>query len=98
VSAFKSKVFPSNPFLLVFSRIAMIDAAVMAVSVALSVWQTQWMWYVMGAGVLMSGLVFVVLNQRVIRSLACPHCHQAIAFEKGEGLVCEKCKTIWELG
>jgi len=91
------KAFPNNPFLMVFSKIAMIDTAVMVVAVGLAVWQSQWMWYLIGVGLFISVVVFVVLNQRVIKSLRCPHCHQSIAFEKGEGLVCQKCKTIWEL-
>jgi len=93
----QSKVFPNNPFLMAFSKIAMIDTAVIAVTAGLAIWQNQWMWYWIGAGLLISVLVFIILNQRVLQSLSCPHCHQAIAFKKGEGLVCQRCKTIWEL-
>lgn len=94
----KIKKFPNNPFLITFSKIAMIDTLVMLLSIVLAVWQSTWMWYFLGAGLLISMIVFVVLNKRVMKALTCPHCHQSIAFLKGEGLVCEKCKTIWELG
>jgi len=93
----QSKVFPNHPFLMVFSKIAMIITAVMIIFVGLAVWQSQWMWYLIGGGLLISVMVFIILNQRVLQSLTCPDCHQPIAFEKGEGLVCQKCKTIWEL-
>lgn len=94
----KTRKFPDNPFLMAFSKIAMIDTAIMAASIGLAIWQSTWMWYVLGVGLLLSIVVFVVLNQRVLHALTCPHCHQAIAFSKGKGLICEKCKTIWELG
>ena len=94
----KVKTFPDNPFLPAFSRIAIIDGILMLMSAGLAyVFSGVWM-YIVATGVLLSVVVFVVLNQRVIRSLACPHCHQSIAFKKGEGLCCEQCKTIWELG
>lgn len=83
---------------MVFSKIAMIDTPVMVVSIGLAFWQSAWMWYFLGVGLVISIGVFVVLNQRVLHALVCPHCHQTIAFSKGQGLICEKCKTIWELG
>ncbi|MDQ6991350.1 MAG: hypothetical protein Q9M11_06415 [Mariprofundaceae bacterium] len=92
------KKFPDNPFLMAFSKIAMIDTAVMAVSVGLAIWQSTWMWYFLGAGLLISMAVFVLINQKVLHALSCPCCHQGVTFSKGKGLVCETCKTIWELG
>ena len=94
----KVKTFPDNPFLPAFSRIAIIDGLLMLVAASLAyVFSQVWM-YIMAAAVLLSIGVFVLLNQRVIRTLQCPHCHQPITFRKGDGLCCEKCKTIWELG
>jgi len=93
----QAKVFPNNPFLMVFSKIAMIDTVIMAIAVGLSFWQSAWMWYFLGTGLLISLVVFVMMNQRVIQSLHCPQCQHPIVFEKGEGLVCQTCKIIWEL-
>ena len=94
----KSRVFPHNPFLMTFSKIALIDGAILLASIGLAVWQSDWMWYFLASGVVLSIAVFVRLNQRCIQALSCPHCHQSIAFEAGQGFVCQKCKTIWELG
>ena len=94
----KHKVFPENPFLMTFSQIALIDGAVVILSIALAIWQSDWMWYALGGGALIAVTVFIVLNKRCLQDLSCPHCQQHIDFQAGKGFVCEKCKTIWELG
>jgi len=94
----KHKVFPENPFLMTFSKIAMIDAVVVLAAIALAVWQQDWMWYAISGGVLIAIAVFVVLNKLCLRQLSCPRCHRHIAFEANEGFVCKNCKIGWEMG
>ncbi len=93
----KSRVFPENPFVHVFAKIAMIDAVIVVVSIALAIWQQAWMWYSLGIGLLLSVLVFVVLNKQHLKNLSCPKCRAHIAFEAGQGFVCKKCKIGWEM-
>jgi len=63
----KHKSFPENPFLMTFSKIAMIDAAVVVATVVLAIWQEHWMWYVIPSGVVIVIAVFIVLNKRCWR-------------------------------
>ena len=93
----KRKTFPDNPFLPTFATIAMVDGVVIGVAIGLAIWQTDWVWYALGGGLLLSIAVFVLLNKRNLSKLSCPHCHQPVKFEAGEGFVCKKCKTCWEL-
>lgn len=94
----KHKVFPDNPFLMTFSKIAMIDAVVMIATVGLAIWKEDWMWYVIPVGILLAVAVFIVLNKQCLRRLSCPKCHRHVTFEAGEGFVCENCKIGWEMG
>jgi len=93
----KHKPFPENPFLMAFTKIAIIDAVVMIVAIILSFFKSDWAWYIMGLGLLISMAVFTLLNKQCLKQLHCPHCKQEIAFEKGVGFVCQKCKTCWEM-
>jgi len=94
----KHRAFPESPFLMTFSKIAMIDAVVAALTAALAVWQQDWMWYVIAAGVLIAIAVFIVLNKRCLRELSCPRCQRHVEFEAGEGFVCKNCRIGWEMG
>jgi len=93
----KHKVFPENPFLMTFSKIAMIDAVVVVATIALAIWQEHWMWYVIPSGVVIAIAVFVVLNKRCLRQLSCPKCQRHVIFEAGEGFVCKNCRIGWEM-
>ena len=93
----KHKVFPENPFLMTFARIFMIDAVVMVASVVLGIWQEHWLWYAIGAGVVISIAVFIVLNKQCLKQLSCPKCQRHVEFEAGEGFVCKNCRIAWEM-
>jgi len=80
-----------------FSRIAMIDAVVVLVTIALAVWKQDFMWYVIPTGVVISIAVFVWLNKHCLRNLSCPRCHRHVGFESGEGFVCKNCRIGWEM-
>ncbi len=92
---FKNKVFPENPFLYTYAIIMIAAGLVMLVAIALSIWQESW-WY-FAAGLIISIVVFVVLNKKCLRELTCPKCSEHIEFEPGEGIVCKKCKIAWSL-
>ncbi|MDX8397276.1 MAG: hypothetical protein R8K49_03030 [Mariprofundaceae bacterium] len=93
----KNKPFPENPFLMVFGKIAIIDGLVMLLAVGLAILYSDWLWYALGTGLLISIVVFTVLNQRCLKQLSCPHCKKDITFEKNVGFVCHQCKTCWEM-
>jgi F0F1-type ATP synthase assembly protein I len=93
----KSKVFPENPFVFVFAKIATIDAVIILISVAIAIWKSEWMWMALGGGLVLSIIVFVVLNKQYLKSLSCPKCKTHIAFEAGQGFVCKKCNIGWEM-
>jgi uncharacterized protein len=40
----------------------------------------------------------MALNEKQLEILACPQCHGKVRFdEKLEGLVCERCKLLYEI-
>jgi len=94
----KHRVFPDNPFLMTFSKIAMIDALVVVATIVLAVWKQDWMWYAISGGIVVAIAVFVVLNKQCLRQLSCPKCQRHVEFEAGEGFVCKNCNTVWEMG
>ena len=91
----KTKAFPENPFVMVFAKIAMIDAAIVLASIALAFWQSEWMWLIVG--LVLCIVVFVVMNKMFLKELSCPKCKAHIVFEAGQGFVCKKCKVGWEM-
>jgi len=94
----KHREFPENPFLMTFSKIAMINIVIMLVAIALGIWQESWLWYALLAGVLLSIVVFIYLNKQCLRQLSCPKCKRHVVFEAGEGFVCKNCRVGWEIG
>lgn len=94
----KHRVFPDNPFLMTFAKIALIDGMVVVATIALAIWKEDLMWYAISGGILLAIAVFVVLNKQCLRQLSCPDCQRHVAFEAGEGFVCKNCNTGWELG
>ncbi|MDQ6970701.1 MAG: hypothetical protein Q9M16_09345 [Mariprofundus sp.] len=91
----KQRVFPSNPFLYTYAIISIVDGLIMLATVVLSVHQSNWLYA--AAGLLISIIVFVVLNKQCLRQLPCPRCDKQVVFEAGEGFVCKKCKIAWAL-
>jgi len=84
----KNRDFPDNPFLYTY-------AIIMIAATGLSIWQENWLWF--AGGLIISIVIFVVLNKKCLRELSCPKCKKHIAFEAGSGVVCKKCKIAWQL-
>ncbi len=91
----KNKDFPDNPFLYTYAIIMIIAGLVMATASGLSIWQENWWWF--AGGLVISIVIFVVLNKKCLRELSCPKCKGHIVFEAGKGIVCKKCKVAWQL-
>jgi len=89
----KQDVFPMNPFLHTYSIIMIVDGLIVLGSIALSVWQSQWLYS--AAGLIIAIIMFIILNKQCLKQLSCPKCSQHVSFEAGEGFVCKKCNTAW---
>jgi len=92
----QSRVFPDNPFLHTYAIIMITDGLVMLAAIIVSIWQDNWLWC--AAGLLLSIVVFVLLNKKCLRQLSCPQCHKHVTFEAGKGFTCKKCNVGWVLG
>jgi len=39
----------------------------------------------------------VMINKELLEILACPKCKGAVKLQEGQGIVCEKCRLIYEI-